>query len=547
MGEIVLKEGTQTPKKKKGMPGFFKFLIIFISVIVGLALILVLVAFICFYDNSHKDVPVKADYETSDVFNEVMVDSLDNAKTNHKIEFALAESQLNQIIYNAFKDKEEARQYLKNFYVEVNDGTFDFALEVQAINFVKTKLTLSTSLSVTEDMMLFNVTNVRVGKINKMQGLVPVITQFVSMPDFNAALASAGLHMELDIQKLVIKYKLSDFYNDILALLGDGDSDYMSIFKEIIAQESLRTISSTGKNLFALDVDLAELVVNESTVEIAGYQTPAGYFDEITAQIMNDVKTLLNSSVINENDATTVANYFLGGDELLSDSEKTVIENYKSNTTFSSYTSSRYDYTADPNESLKANVSEQIISQMPSSSINIRIDTNDLDNMFSSSTALGKYTLFLRDKNKGTSESKDYKINYVNIDRISVAFKNTNMFIILSVNFNGQTGNITLKCTKQSGDAGFGVLKLNISDLFLGNIAVSEETKQSFIGLINSAMGSGSFDDLFTIDSNNIMTLNLKNTLDENGVLEILGYQTSFAFSANTKDTSGGLIIHADR
>lgn len=547
MGEIVLKEGTQTPKKKKGMPGFFKFLIIFISVIVGLALIIVLVAFICFYDNSHKDVPVKADYETSEVFNEVMVDSLDNAKTNHKIEFALAESQLNQIIYNAFKDKEEARQYLKNFYVEVNDGTFDFVLEVQAINFVKTKLTLSTSLSVTEDMMLFNVTNVRVGKINKMQGLVPVITQFVSMPDFNAALSSAGLHMELDIQKLVIKYKLSDFYNDILALLGDGDSDYMSIFKEIIAQESLRTISSTGKNLFALDVDLAELVVNESTVEIAGYQTPAGYFDEITAQIMNDVKTLLNSSVINENDATTVANYFLGGDELLSDNEKTVIENYKSNTTFSSYASSRYDYTADPNESLKANVSEQIISQMPSSSINIRIDTNDLDNMFSSSTALGKYTLFLRDKNKGTNESKDYKINYVNIDRISVAFKNTNMFIILSVNFNGQTGNITLKCTKQSGDAGFGVLKLNISDLFLGNIAVSEETKQSFIGLISSAMGSDSFDDLFTIDSNNVMTLNLKNTLDENGVLEILGYQTSFAFSANTKDTSGGLIIHADR
>ena len=78
MGEITLKEGVQTPKKKKGMPGFFKFLIIFICVILGLAVILVVTAFICFYDNSHKDVTVKEQYETSEVFNEVMVDSLDN-------------------------------------------------------------------------------------------------------------------------------------------------------------------------------------------------------------------------------------------------------------------------------------------------------------------------------------------------------------------------------------------------------------------------------------------------------------------------------------
>ena len=546
MAELVLKEGAQTPKQKRGMPGFLKFLIIFISVIIGLALILVVTAFICFYDNGHKDVPVKAEYETSEVFNELMVDSLDHAKSNKKITFALAEDQLNQIIYNAFKDKEEAKEYLKNFYVEVNDGKFDFVAEAQALNFVKTRLTIGTELEVDENTMVFKVTNVRVGKINHLQGLVNVITQYISLPDFNDALASAGLHMNLDIKKLTITYDLDDFYSDILNLMGDNDSDYMSIFKEIIAQDSLRTISSTGQNLFALDVDLAKLAVDETTVGITGYEAPNGYFDLIVLGVINDVKTLLNNNTISEDNATAVANYFLGGDTLLNDSEKAVINTYKENTTFAAYTSARYDYTADASDSLKSKVEDQITKPIPSASETIQISTDDLDNMFSTSPALGKLNLFYRDVNKGTDGAKNYKINYVNISRISTAFKNNNMFIILSVNFNGQAGNITLKCEKQTTDAGFGVLKLNISDLYLGNIKVGEDTKASFVNLISEAMGNDSFDSLFSIN-NGVLTLNLKNTLDENGVLEAIGYQTSFAFHANTKDEAGGLIIHADR
>ena len=546
MAELVLKEGAQTPKQKRGMPGFLKFLIIFISVIIGLALVLVVTAFICFYDNGHKDVPVKAEYETSEVFNELMVDSLDHAKSNKKITFALAEDQLNQIIYNAFKDKEEAKEYLKNFYVEVNDGKFDFVAEAQALNFVKTRLTIGTELEVDENTMVFKVTNVRVGKINHLQGLVNVITQYISLPDFNDALASAGLHMNLDIKKLTITYDLDDFYSDILNLMGDNDSDYMSIFKEIIAQDSLRTISSTGQNLFALDVDLAKLAVDETTVGITGYQAPNGYFDLIVPGVINDVKALLNNNTISEDNATTAANYFLGGDTLLSDSEKAVINTYKENTTFAASTSARYDYTADASDSLKSKVEDQITKPIPSASETIQISTDDLDNMFSTSPALGKLNLFYRDVNKGTDGAKNYKINYVNISRISTAFKNNNMFIILSINFNGQAGNITLKCEKQTTSAGFGVLKLNISDLYLGNIKVSEDTKASFVNLISEAMGNDSFDNVFSI-ANGVLTINLKAILDENDILESIGYQTSFAFHANTKDSAGGLIIHADR
>ena len=296
MGEIALKEGAQTPKqKKKGMPGFFKFLIIFVSVIIGLALIIVVAAFICFYDKSHKEIEVKENYPTERVFNELMVDSLDNASTTKKMSFALTESQLNQIIYNAFKDQEEAQEYIKNFYVEVNDGKFDFVLEVQAVNFIKTRLVINTELTIDEEQLVFNISNIKVGKIGGFQKLVNVLTQYVSIADLNNSLSSVGLHMNFDISNLRITYALSDFYNDIINLVGDSDSDFMSIFKEIINLDSLRTISSTGKNLFALDVNLNELVVTEQTTLITGYNAPTGYFDTISASIMNDVKTLLNN------------------------------------------------------------------------------------------------------------------------------------------------------------------------------------------------------------------------------------------------------------
>lgn len=547
MGEIALKEGAQTPtQKKKRMPGFLKFLIIFISVIVGLALLLVLAAFICFYDNSHKDVEVKAEYETSEVFNEVMVDSLDNTTVTKKMSFALAESHLNQIIYNAFKDKAEVNEYLKNFYVEAEDGNFNFFLEAQAINFVKTKVTLMTKLEITDDMMVFKINNIKIGKISGFQNLVNVLTQYISIPDLTNALASTGLNMKFDLQNLKITYALEDFYNDMLNLMGGEENDFMSIFKEIVNHDSLRTISSTGHNLFSLDVNLANLAVSETTVGIAEYASPAGYFDAISQGIMTDVIALLNSNKIQEADAQAVSNYFLGGEDLLSSSEQAVVNTYKDAGALDGYTVARYDYTGDPNDGLKNNVKTQILTQMPTNNLTINVSTADLDTMFSTSTALGKYTLFLRDKNAGTDGAKDYKINYVNIDRISVAFKDYNMFIIMSLNFNGQHGNITLKCEKQTSTAGFGVLKFDIRDLYLGDIAVSAETKASFVDLISSAMGSGSFDNLFTI-SDNQLTLNLKNTLDENGVLESIGYQTSFAFSANTKDTAGALIIHADK
>ena len=549
MGEIALKEGAQTPKqKKKGMPGFFKFLIIFVSVIIGLALIIVVAAFICFYDKSHKEIEVKENYPTERVFNELMVDSLDNASTTKKMSFALTESQLNQIIYNAFKDQEEAQEYIKNFYVEVNDGKFDFVLEVQAVNFIKTRLVINTELTIDEEQLVFNISNIKVGKIGGFQKFINILTQYVSVSDLNNSLSNVGLHMNFDINNLKITYALSDFYSDIINLVGDSDSDFMSIFKEIINLDSLRTISSTGKNLFALDVNLNELVVTEQTTLITGYNAPTGYFDTISASIMNDVKTLLNNGVISEENASTVANYFLGGETLLSNDEKSIINTYKENATFNAYTYERYDYNADPSTSLKAKVASQIVTTLPPSSQTIYITTDDLDNMFSTSTALGKYTLFLRDVNEGTALAKDYKINYVNIDRISTAFStiaDKSMYIILDVNFNGQATQITLKCNKMEGEFGFGTLKLSIADLYLGDVKVSEDTKTKFVNLISSAMNSGSFDDLFVI-SEGILTLNLKSTLDENGVLELLGYQTSFAFSANTSSTPGSLIIHAD-
>ena len=548
MGEISIKNGavSQKPKKKK-MPGFLKFLITLVCIILGLALVIVAATYICFYDAGHKEIENKENYTTEAVFNEIMVDSLDNTVSNEKITFALTESHLNQVIYSAFEGSDEIKQYLNNFYVEANDGKFDFVIEANAYSIFKSRLILNTELDISDDVLEFQVKNVTLGRISGLNNLVNLITTYIPIPDINASFAQAGLHLDFDIKALKITYLVDDFYSDMFNLLGGASNEYMDVFKEIISKESLRTISATGKNLFALDVNLDQLNISDTTLGIDGYSVPNGYFDAITPGILNDVKTLLNQDKILDEDKGVVANYFMGEDTLLNSSEMTIIQAYQEQGVLTGYTAPRYDYTADISDELKEKLTDQITKPIPTTHETIRLSSADLDKMFATSSALGKLNLFARDENLAISTTKNYKINYVTIDRITTAFKDNKFFIILSINFNGQSGQITLELEKLSGASNFGELKLNINNVYLGDTSVSTETKNSFISIVKSALGSGSFNNLISIDDNNVFTLSIGSVLDENGVLESLGYSTSFSFESTTSVVDGNLVIEAIR
>lgn len=399
---------------------------------------------------------------------------------------------------------------------------------MDALNAFKSRLILSSSLEVSDEVITFKVDNVKVGRISGWQNLIGFAQNFVTLPDIDDALKDSGLNMHFDLNKLTISYNLDDFYNDLISLMGGDGNEYTSIFYEFISNQSLRNIGAVDKNVFEIDVNINQLQIDETTHGLAGFTTKEGYFNDIITYVHDEVIKLLDNNKIKEEDAQVVARYFIGEDALLADDEKAIISTYKDAHVFDDYTTviPLYDYTSDPNDNLKEVAKEQIIPQMipiPGDSVDVEFDTDMIDTMFKTSTSLGEINVFTRAKDDGK-----YKLNYVVVDRISTIVKNNSVYFVLSVNFNGCSGQVTLKTTKLDGEYGFGVMKLSIKDMFLGNNPVSQDTKNSFMDLISKALSSGAFDDRFSIE-NDIVTLNLKKTLDENGVLEDLGYSTSFS------------------
>lgn len=556
MSEIVVKEGS-TPKRKKRLPGFVRFLIGFVITILVIVALVVGAVFICFYDNNHKLTNVKDGYENQEVFNEIVVDSLDNTKTSQKINIAITEDQINQLLYNAYSNNTDLNGVIKNFYVEADNGTYNFVMEVDAMGYFRTRLILLTKLEITDQLLTFKVNDVKVGRIGGFQNLVGVIQRFVTIPDVDSALASAGLHMHFDINNLQITYNLNDFYSDLINLMG-GDNDYTSIFIELISKQELRTIDAVDKNVFQIDVNVDKLQVTTATYDFDGFSVEEGYFEAALASAKENTVSLLNAGKISSDNAQSVARYMIGGEALLEDSEKTVVNQYKADGVLDDYEAAipYYDYTENNDENLKHIAQEQIEPQMLATfpllpdHVEVEFNGDMIEDMFKTSTALGKINVFCR--NTGTEQEKNYKLNYMVIDRISTFLKDDHFYFMLSMNFNGCSGQMTLKTTRiYDPSYGFGVAKFRIDDMFLGDIAVSENTKSSFLQIVRAALENGAFDDRFSFDEDGVITLNLKKTLDENGVLEELGYSTTFsivdAHMDGTNYVPGSIHVDANK
>ena len=431
------------------------------------------------------------------------------------------------------QDQEELKEYITNFYLDPDSESYDFVIEANAKDFFKTKVTLSSTLENVDDVITFKITNAKVGRISGFNSIFNLVSNYVDMTEVNKSLKEVGLNMNIDLANLTITYAVEDFYNDLLDMMGDTEGEYWDVFEEIITNPNLREINvGNGDNLLEINMDIDILRLSNDLVDISNFALKDGFFNDIIDGVIDDVKSLLNASIISIDNQNVVAKYFIEGEDNLTSSEKAIIDNYKSNATFAAKSSGRYDYSLPENNKLPNIVKTQVLSQMPSSEVLVNISTTAIDDIFKSSNALGEMTLFSRDVNKGTTSTSNYKVNYVMIDRISTVLNDDNFFLILSLNLNGYAATLTLKCEKVESTS-FGVMDLHIEDIYLGNTAVSSSTKNSFLSIIKTALSDGFSDDVFGIVGENILRLNIKDALDESGVMESFGYKTTFSFSNN--------------
>lgn len=553
MGEYTFKDNQEIveKKKKKGLSGGMKFLISFLVIFVLVPGLIVGTAFACFYDNSHREIKVKEGTTTKTIINDVMTSSLDHTTSEYHIDLALLGDHMNQLLQVSLEGKMGPDKPIRNFYVDAMNGVLDFQLEL-GWKFLQTHITLKTRLDIITgeeyDTLKFSIIDLQVGRIRGFLALKDMLLKYVPVDALNQMLIEAGLHLELDVANLAFTYTSTDFYNDIVVKIGGEGGDlenYIQIFSELMNKHELRTFYTENSTVFGVKVPIDKLQITETTHHIHDYFIPVGPF--VTNYINRDVTLLIKSfldegKLSDQDDLSLVAAYMIGGYSSLNSSDKEKMNQYGYSLFGSAYPSDDgfYDYNLPEEQSLKYIIDEQTEYQVaynPGEDFVSTVTTDDINNMLTHSKTMGAITFFT--SNEGDLSRKNYKVNYICLDNLTSIIKDNRIFIVLSIDFNGYPGHMTLQLTPlaETPEDPFGQLKLQIDCMYLGDIQVSAETQAAFVDTITDSFDTG----LFTI-SDSVIYMNVSGIMNDDGVFKEY-YDISFGFFDNELDSAGAIAI----
>lgn len=547
MNDITFKNGVAIPQKRKRKKSAGKRVLIALLIIfIGIPALLVGLVYILFYDSSHQKIKVRAEYPTQEVFNEIVTHSFDYAESDHMLRMRLTEKSLNQIFYNVLHESGKKIDIIKNLYVKINNTHYVFCVEIDLHGYFKTKLEISTKLTINSEKLIFKVADVKLGKVNGLDALVKWILGKLDLPDVNKVLHDAGFNMNFNLKDLSLNYPKENFFQDLGNTMEGSASDYMALFMEIMSNELFTTIIPNKEKAVELEIKLENMRPTSALYNIEDYVVPEGYLDTIITNSVNHVKTYLDNKIISPDDANVVANYYVSGYDYLSDNDKQIIDSYLSITPGIEAATNTYNYDIPPEDDL-VNIAVSQISSQGALADNyvVEFDTNQIDKALSQATSIGETVIF-----KSYDEEDIYTVNYITMDRVSNVIDSTNniFYIALSMNFNGYSAIISLDTRLVEDYSDFGKARFKVENMYLGDEPLSEDGKNHFLNIVRDVIDDNVFGGIaqFIDDGNNqYLMINLTNLLALNGITSANGYTTSFELLEQTSTTPGKIKFRA--
>ena len=553
MSEITYKGNQPVPpntKRRRHASPLKVLLIIFLVIFIIIPGIIVGTIYACFYDNSHKDISHKEDYPNQEVFNAVLADSFNYTKTEHKARIRLTEENLNQLLYNSIKDLSSASGVIKNLYVDITDSSYDFVMEVNAIGIFQTRLILSTKLEIDDTNITFKISDVTLGRIHGMQNLLGFVQRFIQLPDLNEAFSGSGLNIKVDLASLSLTYAIEDFNNDIMKMVGDSE-EIGSLLKEMLNNTELRSFIPYSSEAIELSLNLEKMRSTATTYGIEEYVIPNGYLTSYAYAASQKVNGYLDSSTITVEDAEEVTKYYTIGLDHLSDDEKTIVNGYLDASKIEEATDT-YDFKVKEEDKIDYIASKQLAEQSDKiialEDVTIELTTSQIDKIFKESDIFKTIMVFT-----GKGSDDHYKTNYIAINRMTSTIKDNNLFITISVDFNGYDINVTLKSVRDTSYSEEAAVRFVVDKMYLGDQAISDETTSVLTNLLTSTIETASFDGKFKMETDEsgkiYITLNLKEAFGDDPIMSPLMSSFNFSYSSesNTKDTAGKMIFTASK
>lgn len=401
-----------------------------------------------FYDTNTKKVNLYDNIEFKDIGNRIIVDSLDYAVTDSKINIVVTEDDVDNVIHLAMQKYLKDNKFLKKAYVNVNGNVYNFYLDLDGV-VIKSRLKVTTNLYETEDKsaFVFQIKDVSLGRASKIERPAKMLLdRLLSESSINGFLSKSGLSMTYSQEKFALMYKKADLMKDMKKLT---DSEGMQLYFDVI--ETMVNDNYIGfdlaKNTFAEGyIDLARLHTNEYVTDDTAHIKIQP--NEVGEKCRDNVVTLINHGDLDPEtqDIQVVFNYLFGGYatyEKMTDEQKALIDSVDM-----SYIDID-DKTAYKGFDLQ-NVESKLYERMKDTVDGNKLTDKTLDprykqlcvlhesdiNDYIASTAIVGYTSLFHRWN-----GDEFKLNYITVDNFySNIYKKDDHYVtelVIKVNVNG--------------------------------------------------------------------------------------------------------------
>ena len=536
---VVTNEAEETPtpdltiKVNKPKKKSKKKVVIIVLLVVFLVLFVFPPAFvfIFIYDTSKMKVTYDEAFDSDKWAESLVMDSLDNTVSEGAAKFSISESDVNNMLYQSYKDNEEMQQFVKQIAIDVKKNSYVFSISA-SLGFFNTRIQIVTNLSkgqvenrngYLEDAYIFTIKDVVLGKVPGLKPLVMSILKQSIGDSFSSGDSQFEIHADLDHSRFYVF--ASDFRNMIGNALGggSGSSNFYTSFIYDFLDNGLVDVDFYSNEALTIKVQLDKLTGNDyDEGQYVYYNMP--YENTTTKLTINNQQkklsldtirealvSLMDQGLIEESNLNLVSEYLFNGyhDDNAPDCDLNSIGITDKNT----YQGFNVVTPLSVDDLIRNSVSSfDGYSPILTSFDIANLKEDDVNTFLHTQNIFGNKFFLTREISDGK-----YKTSYIALDNAYINLTSNGAIISAGLNINGLETNVTMLMDIDEENSNNAKLAYTVNEIYYGStdgegnrITANDGTKGLLFQTLKNSVNSEAFtfteDGLFIMDFSDLIT-----------------------------------------
>ncbi len=484
---------SKVPTKKKSKAGWVILSLFLIFVVGPIALIYGL-----FYDATSKRVELQEDFTFMNVANRLIVDSLDYAPTDAKIDIKVTENDVDNVLHLAMQSITSKTPYVKKAYVIVRGNKYFFYIDLDGV-IIKSRVKITTELEIADDNehFIFKIRDIAVGRVSGfLSPAKMIIERFFTYDKIDELLANTQTDLTFDREKYALVYPKSSLIKDLGKLTNSSAVGLYFDVMQTMVHDNMMQFEFNDNNVIEGIVDLERLQTNDLVTDDAQH---IRIHSEDVQTIRDNLVYLIENGTIdpaNQDLPFHAFDFMFGGwqslspvaQEALSGIDFTLV-GIPDKTTYEGF--GLYDAEAKLIDKMKDTVdAEKLINKHlnPRYRKLCTLSEADINEYVASRNIVGYTSLLHRETPEG------YKVNYITIENFYMnIYKNSDnkniAEMVCKIDVNGYVTSLTFATEMSTGGFDGSKLVFAVKDIQFGQ-SDADNLKEEFFDIIYDALNN---------------------------------------------------------